>query len=81
MVKAAGGKIWSPYFGDVDAASLAEARALGLAVVVWTVNAPADIARMFDLGVDGLISDRPDLVRAEMQQRGMALPAATPVSP
>ena len=63
MVKAAGGKTWSPYFGDVDAVKLAEARALGIAVVVWTVNAPADIARMMDLGVEGIISDRPDVVR------------------
>ena len=81
MVSAAGGKTWSPFFGDVDAASVAEARSLGIAVVVWTVNAPADIARMLDLGVDGIISDRPDLVRVEMQARGLALPAATPVSP
>ncbi|NBS59585.1 MAG: glycerophosphodiester phosphodiesterase, partial [Betaproteobacteria bacterium] len=34
-----------------------------------------------ELGVDGIISDRPDLVRAEMQKRGMPLPAATPVVP
>ena len=81
MVQAAGGKIWSPYFGDVDAANLAEARSLGIAIMVWTVNAPADIARMIDLGVEGIISDRPDLVRVEMQKRGMALPAPTPVSP
>jgi glycerophosphoryl diester phosphodiesterase len=80
MVRAAGGKTWSPYFGDLDAAQLSEARALGLAVVVWTVNEPADITRMMDLGVDGIISDRPDLVRAEMQKRGMALPPATPVA-
>jgi glycerophosphoryl diester phosphodiesterase len=81
MVHAAGGRIWSPYFGDIDAAKLTEARSLGLKVVVWTVNAPADISRMLDLAVDGIISDRPDLVRAEMQKRGMPLPAATPVSP
>ena len=81
MVKAAGCRIWSPFFGDVDAGKIAEARALGLSVVVWTVNSPADIARMIDLGVDGIISDRPDLVREEMKKRGMALPAATPVSP
>jgi len=81
MVKAAGGRNWSPYFGDLDAAKLAEARILGLAVVVWTVNSPADIARMMELGVDGIISDRPDLVREEMKKRGLPLPAATPVSP
>lgn len=81
MVKAAGGRIWSPFFGDLDRASLDEARRLGLSVVVWTVNEPAHISAMLDLGVDGIISDRPDLVRAEMQRRGLALPPATPVAP
>jgi len=47
----------------------------------WTVNEPADIARMLDLAVDGIISDRPDRVRTEMQKRGMQLPTATPVTP
>ncbi|MDX1375085.1 MAG: glycerophosphodiester phosphodiesterase [Burkholderiales bacterium] len=78
MVQAAGGRIWSPYHGDLDAAQLEEARALGLKVVVWTVNDPAGIAAIIDRGVDGIISDYPDRVRAEMQRRGMALPAATP---
>jgi glycerophosphoryl diester phosphodiesterase len=71
MVKAAGGAVWSPFFGDLDAAKLKEARDLGLRVVVWTVNDPAQIARMIDLGVDGIISDRPDLVREEMGRRGL----------
>lgn len=80
-VQAAGGRIWSPSMVVVNAATLREARALGLRVVVWTVNEPADIAAMLDLGVDGIISDRPDLVRAEMERRGMKLPPATPVAP
>lgn len=80
-VRQAGGKIWSPNFLELDAAKLKEARALGLQVVVWTVNEPAHIAAMLDLGVDGIISDRPDLVRAEMLRRGMPLPAATAVVP
>jgi len=81
MVRAAGGRIWSSYFGDLDAVQLQEARGLGLTVLAWTVNQPADIARMLDLGVDGIISDRPDLVRAEMARRGMPLPRQTPVVP
>jgi glycerophosphoryl diester phosphodiesterase len=36
---------------------------------------------MLDLGVDGIVSDRPDLVREAMQRRGLPLPRATPVTP
>ena len=31
--------------------------------MVWTVNKREDMARMIELGVDGIISDRPDLLR------------------
>jgi len=78
MIHAAGGRFWSCYFGDLDADKVKEAHALGLTVLAWTVNDPAQIARVMDLGVDGIVSDRPDLVREEMKRRGMALPAATP---
>ena len=32
-----------------------------LAVQVWTVNEEADMRRLFDWGVDGIITDRPDV--------------------
>ena len=81
QVKAAGGRTWSPNASDVDAAAMKLARELGIRVVVWTVNTPAQAAAMLDLGVDGIISDRPDLVREVMQRRGMKLPPPTPVLP
>jgi len=74
MVKAAGGAVWSPHVADADAQGVREAQSLGLKVVVWTVNDPAQIERMLDLRVDGIISDRPDRVRAAMAARGMVLP-------
>lgn len=80
-IKAAGGAVWSPYFGDVTGALISEARGLGLRVVVWTVNKPDDMARMIELGVDGIISDRPDLLRQIVGEKGIALPAGTPVAP
>jgi glycerophosphoryl diester phosphodiesterase len=80
-IKAAGGAIWSPYFGDVDAALVSESHQLGLKVVVWTVNKPEDIARMIDIGVDGVISDHPDLLRKIAAEKGIALPAGHPVTP
>jgi glycerophosphoryl diester phosphodiesterase len=80
-IKAAGGAIWSPYYGDVDAEIIADAHRLGLSVVVWTVNKPDDIARMIDIGVDGIISDRPDLLRKIAGDKGIALPKEYPVTP
>jgi glycerophosphoryl diester phosphodiesterase len=80
-IRAAGGAIWSPYFGDVNAALVAEAHSLGLRVVVWTVNKPEDMAHMIEIGVDGIISDRPDLLRQAVGGKGMKLPAGSPVSP
>jgi glycerophosphoryl diester phosphodiesterase len=74
MVKALGATIWSPHHLDLNAGVLAQARALGLQVIPWTVNDPAQIERVLALGVDGIISDYPDRVRAAMARRGMALP-------
>jgi glycerophosphoryl diester phosphodiesterase len=80
-IKAAGGAIWSPYFGDVNPDLIAESHRLGLLVVVWTVNKPADIARMIEIGVDGIISDHPDLLRKVAGEKGIALPKGFPVTP
>lgn len=74
MAKAAGCRVWSPYFGELDAAGLAEARRLGLKTIPWTVNTAADIDRMLDLAPDGIISDYPDRVREAMAKRSMPLP-------
>jgi glycerophosphoryl diester phosphodiesterase len=81
MIKAAGGRFWSSFFGELDAAQVREAHALGIQVLAWTVNEPQQMARMLDLGVDGIVTDRPDLLREEMKRRGLALPPATPVAP
>jgi glycerophosphoryl diester phosphodiesterase len=80
-IKAAGGAIWSPLYRDVGPALVAEAHQLGLKIVVWTVNDPADMARLIDMGIDGIISDRPDLLRKVAAQKGITLPTASPVSP
>ena len=68
-VHAAGGKIWAPNHQFLTPAMLAEARALGIAVIPWTVNDPPTIVKLLDMGVDGIISDRPDLVQIELRKR------------
>ncbi len=75
MVKAAGGSAWSPFHADLVATEVAEAQALGLKVIPWTVNLPSEMERMLDLKVDGMITDRPDLARRLLEERGMAIRA------
>ena len=41
---------------------VADAHRAGLGVQVWTVDTAADARRLLDWGVDGLITDRPDLI-------------------
>lgn len=81
LVKAAGGAIWSPYYGEITRTAVREAQQLGLKVVVWTVNEPREIERMIDLGVDGVISDYPDRLRRIAAGRGLPLPPSKPVAP
>jgi glycerophosphoryl diester phosphodiesterase len=81
MVKAAGGAVWSPYYAETTREQVKEAQALGLKVVVWTVNAPSDMRRLIEWGVDGIISDRPDLLRRTAGEMGVSLPPPTPVAP
>ncbi|GAB4469656.1 MAG: glycerophosphodiester phosphodiesterase [Anaerolineae bacterium] len=59
-----------PHFSMVDQAYMAWARRSGYRVNVWTVNGAEDIRRMRDLGVDMIISDVPDHVRAIVDQTG-----------
>jgi len=77
-VKAIGARVWSPNALDLDARVVAEAHVLGLAVVPWTVNDPKDMERVLALGVDGMISDRPDVLRAVLEAKRIAVPPPTP---
>jgi glycerophosphoryl diester phosphodiesterase len=54
----------------LDARYLAAAHARGLAVHAWTVNDEREMVRLLDLGVDGIMTDRADVLRDVLTRRG-----------
>ncbi|MGN6441195.1 MAG: glycerophosphodiester phosphodiesterase family protein, partial [Arthrobacter sp.] len=75
---AQGYDVVSPTFSSVTPTMIAEAHELGLAVIPWTVNTTADMTRLMDMGVDGIITDYPTRLRTVMEERGLKLPKAYP---
>ena len=71
-----GGKVGDPGFTLYPTADMiASAHARGMKVIPWTVDDPATMHALIDLGVDGIITDYPNRLRAVLAERGMPLPA------
>jgi glycerophosphoryl diester phosphodiesterase len=58
---------------------LRAAEQLGLRVKVWTINEPDDMKRLAEMGVNGIVTDFPDLVRGVVPR--MRSPAGPPEAP
>jgi glycerophosphoryl diester phosphodiesterase len=54
----------------VDRRFVSSAHRAGLPVHVWTINEPAEMRRLLDLGVDGLMTDTPTVLRDVLRGRG-----------
>ena len=79
LIKAAGGDVWSPFFRDLDADKVKNAQMLGLKVIPWTINDKQTMASLITMGVDGIITDYPDRLRAVVENAGLPVPKPTPV--
>jgi len=56
-------EVYSPYYSLVTASLIANCHNKGIKVIPWTVNIKAEIDRLKALGVDGIITDYPDLLQ------------------
>lgn len=55
----------------VTASLVRRAHAAGAHVHVWTIDEPAQMHHLLDIGVDGIFTDRTDLLKDVLQQRGL----------
>jgi glycerophosphoryl diester phosphodiesterase len=62
----------------VTEAMVDDAHARGIDVLPWTVDDPATMHALIDLGVEGIITNYPDVLRDVLAERDMALPSAYP---
>jgi glycerophosphoryl diester phosphodiesterase len=61
-VQAAGGRIWGPHYRALTEELVREAHGLGIAVYPWTVDSRDDMARLLKMKVNGIITNRPDVL-------------------
>ncbi|MFC5731083.1 MULTISPECIES: glycerophosphodiester phosphodiesterase family protein [Nocardioides] len=74
-----GGTIDTPGYVPFTTQALVDAaHQAGMRVIPWTVNDRATMEHLIGLGIDGLITDRPDLLREVMADEGLALPRSYP---
>jgi len=59
-----GAKALHPHFKVIDAAYVEKTRELGLAINTWTVNEPKDMQRLVGLGINMIITNYPDRLKA-----------------
>ncbi|NIS60084.1 MAG: glycerophosphodiester phosphodiesterase [Proteobacteria bacterium] len=70
-IHVAGGKYWAPHYREIDQKRLDEAHNLGLRVIVWTPNGRDAMKYLITTGVDGIITDRPDLLKDVLREMGL----------
>ncbi len=54
----------------VNERTVERAHRRGLQVHVWTIDDPAEMRRLLDIGVDGLMTDRPAVLKDVLTERG-----------
>jgi len=68
-VKASGGQYWAPNYKTITKRSLQEAKSLRIKVFAWTPDSPDDMIRLIKMGVDGIITNRPDILKLLLEKK------------
>lgn len=77
VAHAIGTDIISPYYTEISKQDVDEAHSLGMKVVPCTVNNEKDMNMLLDMGVDGIISDKPWLLKQVLEKRNIKLHTPT----
>ncbi|MBN2552336.1 MAG: glycerophosphodiester phosphodiesterase [Spirochaetales bacterium] len=68
LAHAFGAEVLSPYYREIDRRDVDEAHRLGLKIIPWTVNDPGIMKKLIGWGVDGIITDSPDLLMQVVEE-------------
>jgi len=71
LARDAGAQVYCPSYEFLDENQVKQLHTAGIRVLPWTVNDPADWARLLDWGVDGITTDFPDRLAATLRGRGI----------
>ena len=63
----------SPFFKEITKELTDEAHGFGMKVVPWTVNSVGDMEALYEMGVDGMTTDKPWLMRRFLEEKGERL--------
>ena len=69
-VQAAGGRHWAQYYRQLTTKDLQRAHEMGMKVYVWTPDSRMDMKRLVEMGVDGIITNRPDRLKRLVMSGG-----------
>jgi len=75
MAKFIGADVLSPYYKECDVSMIKRAHESGIAIIPWTIDDQNEMKKFVDLGVDGIITDYPNLLREILLSKGINLPA------
>lgn len=69
LVAAGGGRFWAPRHNQITPEDIAAAHRRGIKIFVWTPDRETDLQRCIRVGVDGIITNRPDRLIAILEGR------------